>query len=280
MTTPAKPPIIDAASVPALSHEEAGRMASTELAAFLAQVKALTAEDWSKPTDCTRWDVRHILAHQAGSYASFASWAEFRRQWGQLLKKRPPGQLPVDAINQRQIEDRAAVSPADLIAELAKVGPRAIATRQRLPLLLRALPVPFGPPLGLVRFDYLTDLIYTRDTWSHRLDICRATGRAMRLTPEHDGRMMALVMRDLAAKFAQRLRDLTLIFELTGPAGGIWRVGSAQPPQATLQMDALEFSRLTSGRMSADEVQAQALVTIRGEATAASRALAQVTVPY
>lgn len=280
MTTLAQPATPQAAHIPPLTHAEAGVMARTELERFLALVKSLTADDWEKSTDCTEWSVRQILAHQAGSYAGFASWAELRRQWSQLFKKRQPGQLPVDLINQRQIEDRAGASPAELIAELEAVGPKAIATRQGLPVFLRALRMPLGPPLGFVRFDYLTDLIYTRDTWSHRLDICRAIGREMVLTAEHDGRIMALVMRDLAVKLKRELKGVSLVCKLTGPAGGAWRIGSAEIPTATIEMDALEFSRLSSGRLTADDVRGRSMAVITGDVEVANQALDQTVVPY
>jgi hypothetical protein len=186
----------------------------------------------------------------------------------------------VDALNQIQIEDRAGASPAELMAELEQVGPKAIATRQGLPLLLRALRVPFGPPLGFVRVDYLTDLIYPRDTWCHRLDICRATGREMILTAEHDGRIMALVMRELAAKIKRELKGITVGYELTGPAGGYWRVGSNGQQSVTIRMNMLDFSRLTSGRLTPDEVRSQSLADISGDAELASRVLDHTTVPY
>jgi uncharacterized protein (TIGR03083 family) len=254
-------------------------MARVELERFLALVKSLSADDWGQPTDCTLWNVRQILAHQAAAYASFASWGQFKRQWSGALKPQP-GQLPVDALNQIQIEDRAGASPAELMAELEQVGPKAIATRQGLPLLLRALRVPFGPPLGFVRVDYLTDLIYPRDTWCHRLDICRATGREMILAAEHDGRIMALVMRELAAKIRRELKGITVGYELTGPAGGCWRVGSNGQQSATIRMNMLDFSRLTSERLTPDEVRSQSLADISGDAELASRVLDRTTVPY
>src|SRR5712671_5886310 len=91
-----------------------------------------------------------------------------------------------DALNQIQVDDRGAATPADLLAELREVGPRAIATRKRLPAIVRAMRLPL-PLLGVVPLGYLTDLIYTRDMWMHRLDICRVTGREMVQTPRHDG---------------------------------------------------------------------------------------------
>ena len=279
MNAMSQPDIIPATDIPPLTHAEAGTMATTELERFLTRVRTLAGDDWEKPTDCTLWNVRQILAHQAGAYAGFASWGEFARQWSQIFKKRRPGELPVDLVNRLQVADRANASPAELIGELKEVGPAAIVTRQRLPAFLRALRVPFGPPLGFVRVEYLTDLIYTRDTWSHRLDICRATGRKMVLSPDHDGRMMALVMRDLAAKLQKKCKGISVIFHLAGPAGGSWRIGSTANPVA-LQMDALDFSRLTSGRLAPDEVRERSLVVINGDVEMARRVLNHSTVPY
>lgn len=275
-----QPAMIEAEHIAPLTHIEAGIMARVELERFLGRVKTLSAADWDQPTDCTLWNVRQVLAHQAGAYAGFASWSQFMRQWSQLFKKRQPGQFSVDLVNQLQVADRANASPAELIAELSEVGPKAIATRQRLPAALRALRFPFGPPLGFVRFDYLTDLIYTRDTWSHRLDICRATGREMVLTSDHDGRMLALVMRDLAGKLHLELKDSAIAFKLTGTAGGNWRVGPGENPVASIQMDALDFSRLSSGRLNPDEARDQSLVVINGDAQMANYILANTSVPY
>ena len=89
-----------------------------------------------------------------------------------------------------------------------------------------------------------------------------------------------LVMRDLAAKFSQELPDLSVLYDLTSPAGGVWQVGTSQSAQATLRMDTLEFSRLSSGRLTADEVRSQALVVINGDVAAAKQALEQTAVPY
>ena len=49
------------------------------------------------------------------------------------------------------------------------------------------------------RMGYLVDIILTRDTWMHRVDIARATGRPMELTAEHDGRIVADVVRRVGA---------------------------------------------------------------------------------
>ena len=54
----------------------------------------------------------------------------------------------------------------------------------------------------------------------HRADISRATGRAFLQTAEHDGRVIALVVRDLARTLKDTLRGRTVVFDLSGAAGG------------------------------------------------------------
>jgi uncharacterized protein (TIGR03083 family) len=268
---------IDAAGIPALGHAEAGAVARAELERFLDVVEALSGDDWQQPTDCTEWTVGDILAHQAGAYAGFTSWREFKRQ---MSAKPAPGQMQVDALNARQIADRAGHSPAQLIAELREAGPKGIRTRQRLPWLLRKLRVPFGPPLGTVAVEYLTDLIYPRDTWMHRVDICRAAGQRFVQNAEHDGRITALVVRDLARKLHGRLSGQSVIFDLSGVAGGRYYIGSTDEPSAVIHMDVLEFHRLASDRISPEEAFAGGLLTISGDRSFADKVLAQTSVPY
>jgi hypothetical protein len=212
--------------------------------------------------------------------------------------------MTVDAVNDLQVADRAQSTPAELIAELRQVGPKAIANRQGTPAfirglrfdfesflyawqpldMVRALRWPYGPTSvsfshskqvwrGLMRLDYITDLIYIRDTWMHRIDICLATGREMVLTDDHDGRIMALVMRDLAEQFKDVLAGKTVVYDIPGPGGGRWKIGSASTPAATIQMNLLYFNVLASARMTPDEARAQRLVSISGDVEVANLAL-------
>ena len=268
---------IDTAGIPALGHEEAGIMAREELHRFLALVESLSSDDWNQPTDCTAWTVRDMLAHQAGAYAGFASWSEFKRQ---MTAKAGPGQMMVDGMNDRQLADRAGREPSELISELRTVGPRAIRTRQRLPWPLRKLRAPMGPPLGTTSIEYLTDLIYTRDTWMHRADIARATSRPFAQTAAHDGRVVALVMRDLSRVLAEQLRGHSVVFDLGGPAGGRYRVGKMAEPTAIVKMDVVEFNRLASRRLTPQVARSQGLVMISGDHSLADLILAETSVPY
>jgi len=272
-------PTADARTIPALAHDEAAALATTELGRFLALLDVLSPEDWARPTACPRWDVRQVVAHVAGAAAAYAGWAEFRRQGSPRTQRpyRAAGLPMLDALNQVQVDDRATTTPDALIAELRQVGPCAIATRRRLPAPLRALRLPL-PLLGIVRLDYLTDTIYTRDMWMHRLDLCRATGREMASTPGHDGRIVALVVRDLAQKLPRDVRA-GLVYELTGPAGGVWRLGGdSQGEAARVRLDALAFALLAAGRLMPEEARAGA--TIDGDAARGARALSRTTVPF
>ncbi len=190
-----------------------------------------------------------VVAHVTGAAALYARWSQFKRQTSPFVQRpyRQAGFTLLDAFNQIQVDDRSAATPADLLAELREVGPRAIATRRRLPAIVRAIRLPL-PLLGVVPLGYLTDLIYTRDMWMHRLDLCRAAGTDMVQTAQHDGRIVALVMRDLGRKLMPKLEEDSIVYELAGVAGGIWRIGRRTQPVATLAMDVLDFNLLASGQ--------------------------------
>src|SRR5687768_11664723 len=49
-----------------IERPTAMRLAQTEYQRVTDAVDALRPEDWSRPTDCTAWDVRQLVAHIAG----------------------------------------------------------------------------------------------------------------------------------------------------------------------------------------------------------------------
>lgn len=244
--------IPNAIDISPITPEEAFTLLETEFGRFLRVLDTLNAEDWVKPTACTAWTVRDMLAHQAGGYASGTSYREMIRQYSVKIK---PGQLPEDATNELQLSERTSKSPDELIAELRTVGPTAIqkwAYQFRFAkLLTRLFKVPH-PVSGTISFQYLMWVIHSRDTWMHRLDICRATNRHFEQTVEHDGRIAALVMLDVAKILSPRLRDRAIVFDLYGMAGGIWLVGSGEAA-ATVRMDVLDFNIFASGRFTYEE---------------------------
>jgi hypothetical protein len=84
------------------------------------------------------------------------------------------------------------------------------------------------------------DVIYTRDAWLHRVDLARATRKPLELTPNHDGRLVADVVRDWADRHG---RPFSL--RLDGPAGGSYQRGVRGEENS---LDAVEFCRILSGR--------------------------------
>ncbi len=270
----------NALTIPAQTHAEARVLATTELSRLIAQLEALEGDDWIQPTDCTAWNVQAMLAHLAGACAGYASRAQFARQYLRNPYMRTE-RIPIDAINRCQVEDRAGRSPAELLDELREAGPKAIRTRQRIPWPLRVLPLPFGEPLGIAPVGYLMNTIYPRDQWMHRADICRATGRRMRLTADHDARIVALVVRDLARKLRKDPAAPTIDLVLTG-AGEVgeiaYRVGTAPQAAATVALDLLMFNRRASDRCTPDE--AFAAASISGDEASARWFTDHCSVPY
>src|SRR3954447_20082862 len=173
----------------------------------------LSDDDWHRPTDCTEWNVRDLVAHLVGNAEMSVSMREMRRQQ-KLGRRLRPGGPDIDGMTAVQVQERADVPPEQLLRDLADVARRAVRARRRLPGLVRALPIPFGPPLGVKPLAYLMDRIYTRDAWMHRIDLARATGGTLEVTAEHDGQIVA----DVVAEWA-KLHGQPFTLTLTGPAG-------------------------------------------------------------
>jgi uncharacterized protein (TIGR03083 family) len=199
----------------------------------------LSDEEWRRPTDCSEWTVQQMVAHLVGAAKAGASVRELVHQ-ARLGRRLRPGEPGVDGMNAVQVQERADADPERLRRELVDTGARGVRRRSGLPAALRALPIPFGPPLGTRPLGYLMDRIYTRDAWMHRVDISRATGRPVLLTADHDGRIVADVVAEWAGSHDQPYRLV-----LTGPAGGTWSQG---PGGEDLALDAVEFCRTLSGR--------------------------------
>ena len=234
---------IDVAAIPPLGHDEAMRLAAAEYERFLDVVRNLRPEDWTKPTDCTEWDVRAMVGHNLGNFEAAASIKEMASQQVKAMRRaKRAGISPLDAMTAVQVEERAALSTAELLERLARVVPKAVAGRRRVPAVIRKgvkLDLSEGRkrPLG-----YLLDAVYTRDSWMHRVDLARATGTEMVLTPEHDGRIVANVVADWADNHG---RPFHLV--LTGPAGGTF-VHGAPGEGESFELDAVGFGRTLAGR--------------------------------
>lgn len=190
--------------------------------------------------------MRHLVGHVVGAMRAAASVREQLSQQREVAARveREGGSM-VDAMTQVQIDRTASASTAALAAECRALVGAATAGRRRTPALLRRLvtfPVEMGSINERWRLGYLLDVILTRDTWLHRIDLCRAIGAQSLLTADHEGRIVA----DVVAEWARRHgRPYHLV--LTGPAGGTFGACTAVH-DARFDLDAVEFCRILSGR--------------------------------
>jgi uncharacterized protein (TIGR03083 family) len=227
--------------IPALDRREAATIAATENRRFAELLADLTPEDWARPTDCTEWDVRAVACHVLGAMEGQAWIPRFIHQF--RAGNKVAGDRPaIDGMTEVQVRERAHLAPHQIVERLTAVAPRAARVRSRIPGLLRRAPmkVEVDTVMETWRVGYLVDVILTRDTWMHRIDISRATGRPMVLTPEHDGRIVS----DVVAEWARR-HGKPFTLRLEGTAGGSYTTADAGDEIA---LDAVEFCRIISGR--------------------------------
>jgi uncharacterized protein (TIGR03083 family) len=232
--------LIDVDAIPPLVRPEALTIAGLEYERYLDQLGSLSGDDWQRETECTPWTVQDMAAHVLGQAESVASMREAAHQ--QMAAKREGG-IRQDAVNAIQIRERAALVPGDIIDQLRVAAPASIRTRRRLPGLLRRIRISVELQEGMRErwsFAYLMDVIYTRDTWMHRIDMARAVDAEPVLTPEHDGRIVADIVADWARRHGRPFE-----LRLAGPAGGSFRSGRSGE---SLDLEAVEFCRLLSGR--------------------------------
>ena len=265
------------ADIPKLTHAEARELAQTEYERLLSLLQRLEGDDWQQPTYCTEWNVRQMVAHLAGAVSQWSSFSQFRRHSMQnpYLKEFDE---PIDGINKLQVVERVDRTPAELVAEFRQNGPKAIENRQKLPWPVRKIVhLPF-PHLGRKSLEYLADTIYPRDQWMHRYDICAATGKKMTVTAEHDGRIVALVMRDINAKLKKQLSQRNIVLRLTGAHSTEYQFGEEAAVDCESEIDFFDFNLLASGRIGPEEVIERTVIA--GDRATALWFLNNLEVPY
>jgi uncharacterized protein (TIGR03083 family) len=235
---------------PALDRARTGELAAVENLRFVDLVESLEPGHWVLPTECPGWDVRAMVSHVVGAMEGQVSLREFVHQL--RAGRRAAGDRPqVDGINEVQVRERAAWGPREITTRLAELGPRAASARAKRSGLLRrtTFPEEVGGQAERWTLGFLNDVVYTRDTWMHRVDISRVIGRPVELTAEHDGAFV----RDVVLEWADRHRQ-PFSLTLSGPAGGEFAAGSDGP---RLELDAVEFCRVLSGREAGPGLLAQ-----------------------
>jgi uncharacterized protein (TIGR03083 family) len=231
---------VDAIGV--LEHDEALDLCEAEWGRIFELLDGLAEADYAKPTDCTGWDVKSVLGHMLGMLELQYDADDRVRQVttaAQLAAEN--GGLRLDSLTALQVREHAHLDPTELKQALREAAPRGLAARRAMPEQMQQTPydslLPGEKPWT---YGYLFDIIHTRDPWLHRIDICRAVGRSPALTADHDGRLIADVVTDWAPRHGQGFA-----LTLTGPAGGAFTAGDGA---ASLELDAVEFCRILSGR--------------------------------
>ena len=223
-----------------LRRPEATRLAEAETTRMADLLASLDARAWSLPTDCPAWDVRALAGHVVGMTETFTGLRQFARDMRAGGKAAGDGPF-IDGLTAIQVRDHAGLSTSELVDRLRSAGPAQARWRANRRLMRR---IPLKQQLRdgeeTWRMGYLLDTILTRDTWMHRVDISRATGRSMELSRDHDGRIVA----DVVAEWARR-HGQPFTLTLDGPAGGNFTSGDGGEQIA---IDSVEFCRILSGR--------------------------------
>ncbi|HEX6249200.1 MAG TPA: maleylpyruvate isomerase family mycothiol-dependent enzyme, partial [Nocardioidaceae bacterium] len=227
---------------PITHRTDAADVATRAYDDLIALLETLQDDDWRTPTECPAWNVSDMVGHVIGNAESAASKREMLRQnlYGLRHAREHDGNA-MDAYNALQVEEHAALTPAERVAALRTLTAAAVRGRMRTPVFLRAVSASVKSNGSMVEgmpnkanFGHLMDVIYTRDVFMHRIDISRAVGREP--SPgEYDRR----IVEDAVGEWARRHQQPVEVV-LTGPAGGKFAQGSGGP---RIEMDALEFCR-------------------------------------
>lgn len=222
--------------VPRINTRDGMALSRVQYVRFADLLDTLAPDEWSLPTECAGWDVHAVAAHVLGGLACQASRREFVRQVraGRALGLPDPN----DGLNAHQVARYAEVPGAEIASEIRALVEPALRMRERMPWL-RQLVRPRLAVSGRVSLGWILDVVYSRDTFLHRVDVCRATGREP-LVDDTEGRIVADVVREWVGRHGE-----AVTLRLRGGAGATYEAGSRGP---VLELDAVEFARLVSGR--------------------------------
>lgn len=152
---------------------------------LIEYLEALPADAWEKPTLCGAWRVRDLVSHLVGNVADVL-----------VMNLTDAGS---ETFNQRQVDERADRSPAELLAEWNEKGPQMAAMGESLPADLWDSELPgFNFTMGFGAQRLLEDL------WVHAQDIRIPLGDE----PLRDGPGLVATLEVIAWELGQRVPEL------------------------------------------------------------------------
>jgi uncharacterized protein (TIGR03083 family) len=224
----------------ALGRKTAMTLAATEYQRCADLLRSLDSAAWTARTSCPEWDVRQLAAHMLGMVEMAASIRDGARQRRAATVN---GEIDIDRLTALQVDERSTWSGPAISDRFTARTRKAVTGRRMTPFFIRRRTMIGGVFNGVEEpwtLGYLIDVILTRDPWMHRLDICDALQLKPELSGDHDGIVVADVVREWADRHG---KDYCL--HLTGAAGGTWSNGAAGP---RIELDAVDFCRAISRR--------------------------------
>jgi hypothetical protein len=268
-----------AGDIPAVRPEEAGALEAVELGRFQTLIERLPADAWREPVPGApkNWDVRAVVAQVTGEYAAQASFAQFRRQANPFTLRfyHNSGRGLLETVRRAQVGERMYRKPDELMEELRIAGPKALRHREIAfrPLAYFSRPgdrtlalpsVPLGP------FASVASL------WFHRLTIADISGVATALDVEHDGRIIASLLRPAAGAALRDLPDVAVELAVAEMPETRIGFGGGDAIVATVVIESTPFVQLSGRRRTA--AWAREHSTIDGEVRSAMKTLTAISV--
>jgi uncharacterized protein (TIGR03083 family) len=131
--------VIKASEIPRIKHDEAMAITAVENNRLWELLTDIKPDEWTLPTDCTRWDVRAIVVHLIAQAEAQGSPVEFVRQamTGRKLMKEIGGLYPVDGMNEAGLRARTDLTTEQLRDRWSRVAAEALRFRRRMPAPVR-----------------------------------------------------------------------------------------------------------------------------------------------
>src|SRR5687768_8133903 len=145
----------------ALTRIEANRLMSSQYDALLTTLRELPPDAWEAVTDCDPWTVKDIVAHLVGWAEGLTSASQFRRQLFEGRRRTKEMGNLLNAVNQVQVDDRAAMTPEQLLEAWELLMPRFEKVRRGAGTVGKVLPYYEGSLLGFTNVAYLANTIFT-----------------------------------------------------------------------------------------------------------------------